>query len=229
MEKINITEGKRYYKNKDNVVDLKKNNNSYIKLNQKDYKLSKDRGDSNPIRNSKEKIESKNIQHVKLNSRVTDLSVPSKPVEKKDVNIQDSEKKGDKDKNSKTRNLLDRRYVTKSKNTLDTKDEINKDKRIKHKREVISPIRERHGVSPPTEIAKWAPNSITDHTKPYYEAWINTTLAAMCSKKDRLYLEKKKIWKTFQKSLEQRPFSPELVYENYADERFTGKIRVNHS
>ncbi|XP_047542974.1 MATH and LRR domain-containing protein PFE0570w-like [Vanessa atalanta] len=332
MDKINAIDGKRFYKIKDKFADLNKTNYNNKKANYKDNRFGKDRGDSNQFRNSREKIENKTQQN-NLHSRVTNLIVPSK-IEKKDVNIQDTERKRDKDKNSKTRNLLDRRYETKSKNILDTKDDnkdhskarddiknisheskpnikmdntshqINKrplirtitdthdatktykavtfterkpqraikikipninnvkktnipklvnrhqrnkidgknnvednviskskskfDKKIKHRRELVSPVRERNGVSPPTEIAKWAPNSITDHTRPYYEAWINTTLSAICSKKDGLYLDKKKIWKTFQQTLDERSYSPELIYENFADERFTGKIRINH-
>ncbi|XP_046975984.1 uncharacterized protein LOC124542096 [Vanessa cardui] len=332
MDKINAIDSKRIYKTftKDKVADLNKTNYNNKKISNKDIRFSKDRGDSYQL-NSKEKIESK-IQN--LNSRLPHFSLPSK-IEKRDANTQDTEKKRDNDKNSKTKNLLDRRYETKSRNIFDIKDELNKDhskarvdvknisreskpnvkmdntshpankrpliktitdtndatktykavtfterkpqkaikikipvvnnvrktnipklinrhqrnkmdtrnnfdenvnskrnskfdKKIKHRREIVSPIRERYGVSPPTEIAKWAPNTITDHTRPYYEAWINTTLSAICNKKDETYLEKKKIWKTFQKSLEDGSFSPDLIYENFTDERFTGRIRVNH-
>lgn len=101
------------------------------------------------------------------------------------------------------------------------------DKKFKHKMEFSSPTRSQDGDSPPTEIAKWS-TDISEHTKPYYEAWINSTLAAISNKNERMYLEKQKIIKSFKKALEQRSKSPELLYENFADERFTGRIKINH-
>lgn len=82
--------------------------------------------------------------------------------------------------------------------------------------------------SPPTEVAKWAPSSINRHTKPYYEAWVNTTLAAISksSRKDKLFLEKQNILQSFQRALAERPETPELVYENFTDEKYTGRIKV---
>lgn len=82
--------------------------------------------------------------------------------------------------------------------------------------------------SPPTEVAKWAPSSINRHTKPYYEAWVNTTLAAISknSRKDKLFMEKQNILQSFQRALAERPETPELVYENCTDERYTGRIKV---
>ncbi|CAD0207053.1 unnamed protein product [Chrysodeixis includens] len=85
--------------------------------------------------------------------------------------------------------------------------------------------------SPPTEVARWAPACIDRHTKPYYEAWVNTTLAAIskCSKKDKLYFEKqrKSILQSFHRAiLEDRPQTPELFYANFADEKYTGRIKI---
>ncbi|KAM3956095.1 uncharacterized protein ACR2FA_009986 [Aphomia sociella] len=84
--------------------------------------------------------------------------------------------------------------------------------------------------SPPTEVAKWAPSSINSHTKQYYEAWVDTTLAAISkkSKKDKLFWEKHHFMETFQRALAERPVSPDLIYENLADERYTGRIKVRH-
>ncbi|XP_073966822.1 uncharacterized protein [Choristoneura fumiferana] len=81
-------------------------------------------------------------------------------------------------------------------------------------------------LSPETEVAKWS--SSNNHTMPYYEAWVNTTLAAISkySKKDKLYLEKQNILQTFKRQLQQRQLSPELLYDKFEDERYTGKIKV---
>lgn len=100
------------------------------------------------------------------------------------------------------------------------------DKKFKRKIEFASPTRSQDGDSPPTEVAKWS-TDISEHTKPYYEAWINSTLAAISNKNERMYLEKRKIIKSFKKALELRSKSPELFYENFADERFTGRIKIN--
>ncbi|XP_034838816.1 cylicin-1-like [Maniola hyperantus] len=83
--------------------------------------------------------------------------------------------------------------------------------------------------SPPTEVAKWAPSSINRHTQPYYEAWVDTTLAAVSrkTKKTQQYYENQELVKSFKNILQQRVESPELMYENYFDERYTGKIKIN--
>lgn len=105
-------------------------------------------------------------------------------------------------------------------------------KRVKKrgkKARVLSPeLFMKRNASPPTEVAKWAPSCINHHTKPYYEAWVDTTLAAIskCSKKDKLYFEKQNIVETFQRALLERSGSPDLVYENYNDERYAGRIKV---
>ncbi|CAH2083672.1 unnamed protein product [Euphydryas editha] len=133
-------------------------------------------------------------------------------------------------KRTKIPKLIDKNEKKIEKRTeekLSSKTSTKFDKKFKHKRELASPTRSQDGGSPPTEIAKWSTN-INDHTKPYYEAWINSTLAAMSNKKERMYLEKQKILKSFKKALEQRSKSPELFYENFSDERFTGRIKINH-
>lgn len=81
-------------------------------------------------------------------------------------------------------------------------------------------------LSPETEVAKWS--SSKNHTMPYYEAWVNTTLAAISkySKKDKLYLEKQNLLQTFKRQLQQRQLSPELMYDKFEDERYTGKIKI---
>ncbi|RVE54900.1 hypothetical protein evm_000267 [Chilo suppressalis] len=101
-------------------------------------------------------------------------------------------------------------------------------KRSKLKRLSESPESLVRGNSPQTEVAKWAPASINKHTKPYYEAWVSTTLAAIskASKRDKLFLEKQHILQTFQRALATRPETPDLVYENFNDERYTGRIKV---
>ncbi|CAG4969322.1 unnamed protein product [Colias eurytheme] len=84
----------------------------------------------------------------------------------------------------------------------------------------------RNGESPPTEVAKWAPNCLNKHTKPYYEAWVDTTLAAITkfSEKDKMFLEKQNLIESFRRMLE-RPDSPDLVY-NHMDEKYLGKIKI---
>ncbi|KAG6438516.1 uncharacterized protein LOC115453402 [Manduca sexta] len=81
--------------------------------------------------------------------------------------------------------------------------------------------------SPPTEVAKWAPTSINHHTKPYYEAWVDTTLTAFSkNNKDQQFLDKQAIIRSFKRAFEDRPLSPELMYEKLSDEKFTGRIKV---
>ncbi|CAG9790608.1 unnamed protein product [Diatraea saccharalis] len=101
-------------------------------------------------------------------------------------------------------------------------------KKTKLKRLAESPESLVRGGSPPTEVAKWAPSSINKHTRPYYEAWVSTTLAAIskASKKDKLFLEKQHILETFQRALARRPETPDLIHENFNDERYTGRIKV---
>ncbi|XP_021197682.3 uncharacterized protein LOC110381644 [Helicoverpa armigera] len=82
--------------------------------------------------------------------------------------------------------------------------------------------------SPPTEVARWAPASIDQQTKPYYEAWVNTTLAAISknSRNNRQFYEKQREFLlSFQKAFEE-PRTPELVYENFTDEKYTGRIKI---
>lgn len=81
--------------------------------------------------------------------------------------------------------------------------------------------------SPPTEVARWAPSSVDKHTKPYYEAWVNTTLAAISKNKnrDKLLNDEKFMLQSFRKAFE-RPETPELFYSNFADERYTGRIKI---
>ncbi|XP_045508873.1 uncharacterized protein LOC123704535 [Colias croceus] len=102
-------------------------------------------------------------------------------------------------------------------------------KRIAHKTKranIPSPDPFRKGESPPTEVAKWAPNCLNKHTKPYYEAWVDTTLAAITkfSEKDKMFLEKQNLIESFRRMLE-RPDSPDLVY-NHMDEKYLGKIKI---
>lgn len=84
-----------------------------------------------------------------------------------------------------------------------------------------------------TEVAKWKPSSITQDTKPYYEAWVDTTLAATtkCSKFDQVKLNKQQVIKTFKRALDldmaSRPDSP--VFVKATDEKYVGKITVKRS
>ncbi|XP_026754695.2 homeobox protein 4-like [Galleria mellonella] len=104
----------------------------------------------------------------------------------------------------------------------------NHKKRERKFKNAQSPDPSLRNHSPPTEVAKWAPNCINSHTKQYYEAWVDTTLAAVMkrSEKDKLFLEKQRFLETFQRALAERPITPDLIYENLTDERYIGRIRV---
>ncbi|XP_068627154.1 uncharacterized protein DDB_G0286299-like [Battus philenor] len=90
-----------------------------------------------------------------------------------------------------------------------------------------SPAHDKYNINefPPTEVVKWEPSCLTSETQPYYEAWIDTTLTAFskCSEEEKLLLEKDLI-EAFQYL--KRPVSPELFYENFNDEQYTGRIKV---
>ncbi|CAG9577649.1 unnamed protein product [Danaus chrysippus] len=85
----------------------------------------------------------------------------------------------------------------------------------------------RTGHSPTTEVAKWAPDCINKHTKPYYEAWIDTTLTAISKDTKGKNINAKHLIKTFKQAL-QRAQSPDLVYKDFTDERNVGRIKINH-
>ncbi|OWR41928.1 hypothetical protein KGM_215145 [Danaus plexippus plexippus] len=92
--------------------------------------------------------------------------------------------------------------------------------------QISSPVL-RTGHSPTTEVAKWAPDCINKHTKPYYEAWINTTLTAISKDTKGKNLNAKQLMKSFKQALE-RVQSPDLVYKDFTDERNVGRIKINH-
>ncbi|XP_063836401.1 RAD51-associated protein 1-like [Ostrinia nubilalis] len=135
-------------------------------------------------------------------------------------------------RNSKnlTEGSVNLKKITLSKESIKEKPLKRKERRKKEKRSrrIASPVLSVKARSPPTEVAKWAPSSINRHTKPYYEAWVSTTLAAISknSRRDKLFLEKQSILQSFQRALTERPETPELVYENFTDERYTGRIKV---
>ncbi|KOB70630.1 Fad-dependent amine oxidoreductase [Operophtera brumata] len=109
------------------------------------------------------------------------------------------------------------------------KDEDAFPKKRGKKRRVTSPVLPVKGASPPTEVAKWAPSCISHHTKPYYEAWVDTTLAAISSgsNRDKLFFDKQRFIQSFQRALYERTELPDLTYENCNDERYTGRIKVS--
>ena len=84
------------------------------------------------------------------------------------------------------------------------------------KTRTLSPILTKK-ASPSTEVAKWPGNKLA---KSYYDAWVNYAGVS----KNIAILEKDT---RIQKQLK-RYKSPELMYENYADEKFTGRIKVNY-
>lgn len=107
---------------------------------------------------------------------------------------------------------------------------VERKKEKKPQRYALSPKSSKMIVSPPTEVARWVPASIDEQTKPYYEAWVNTTLAAISknTKQDRLFYEKYKasLLASLKKAEQERPQTPELFYENFSDERYTGRIKI---
>ncbi|XP_022832329.1 muscle M-line assembly protein unc-89-like [Spodoptera litura] len=107
---------------------------------------------------------------------------------------------------------------------------VERRKEKKPQKCALSPDSSKMIVSPPTEVARWAPASIDEQTKPYYEAWVNTTLAAISknTKQDKLFYEKYKasLLASLKKAQQERPRTPELVYKNYSDERYTGRIKI---
>lgn len=84
--------------------------------------------------------------------------------------------------------------------------------------------------SPKTEIARWGNSSVSSHTKPYYEAWVSTTLAAVSKisneDKDKMLIEKDKIIECLQRALAKRTQSPDIAYNILKDQKYVGKIKV---
>ncbi|KAL4708899.1 hypothetical protein ACJJTC_001698 [Scirpophaga incertulas] len=111
-------------------------------------------------------------------------------------------------------------------NTAKTKANSKERNRIKgvRKRNYVTSPDPCSRLTPTTEVSKWT--SPSANTKSFHEAWVKTTLEAMSrsKKNDKLYLEKKQILGKFQRSLSERPTSPELY--DFNDERYTGRIRV---
>ncbi|XP_048002943.1 uncharacterized protein LOC125239415 [Leguminivora glycinivorella] len=75
----------------------------------------------------------------------------------------------------------------------------------------------------PTEIAKWVPESVDPHTKPYYDAWVSKTATASTKLLKEARIEKSKLLDRYK--LEMR-ISPELVYKKFEEEEYAGRIRV---
>lgn len=84
----------------------------------------------------------------------------------------------------------------------------------------VSPQLAAKICSPPTEVAKWSRNN---HANLYYEAWVDTALAAVSKASTE---EKNTYIKAIRKALARRPPTPDLVYTNLNDERYTGRIKV---
>ncbi|KAL0858517.1 hypothetical protein ABMA27_012379 [Loxostege sticticalis] len=134
-------------------------------------------------------------------------------------------------KHLKSTESMDVKKITPTLSGVSIKEKTSRKKlerKKRGKRHIGSPPLPTKVHDPPTEVAKWAPSSINRHTKPYYEAWVSTTLAAISknSKKDKLFLEKQNLLQSFQRTLAERPETPELMYENFTDERYTGRIKV---
>ncbi|CAG5001128.1 unnamed protein product [Parnassius apollo] len=123
------------------------------------------------------------------------------------------------DANSKRQVVINK---TKVQNTLKTSK-----RRRKKKNNSQSSNESDINEFPPTKVAQWAPSCLTSHTRPYYEAWVDTSVTAVsrCSEKEKLMIEKELI-KSFQES--KRPVTPEEMYGNFNVEKFMGRIIVRH-
>lgn len=96
----------------------------------------------------------------------------------------------------------------------------------------LSPEFTKAPACPQTEVARWAPASFDSQTQPYYDAWVDTTLTATTkhSKKDKsLYDYQMRLFKSFKRAMEERPESPDLFYDKFADERYAGRIKIKQT
>ncbi|XP_063545325.1 uncharacterized protein LOC134753370 [Cydia strobilella] len=77
--------------------------------------------------------------------------------------------------------------------------------------------------SMPTEIAKWVPESVDQHTRPYYDAWVSKTATASTKLLKEASLEKSKLLQRLELRMKR---SPELMFQKFAEEQYAGRIRV---
>ncbi|XP_061726976.1 uncharacterized protein LOC133532383 [Cydia pomonella] len=77
--------------------------------------------------------------------------------------------------------------------------------------------------SMPTEIAKWVPESVDQHTKPYYDAWVSKTATASTKLLKEASLEKSEVLRRLELGMKR---SPELMYKKFTEEEYAGRIRV---
>lgn len=178
------------------------------------------------------------IPYIPLNHSVTqitddEITEPIKPI------IKDTSKPSPKTSSPKTVTFKDQRLKSgkkidkdKLKNLTNTKMKNNKTKtptavkgQRRRKRFSASPVKCVINEFAPTEVVKWEPSCLTSQTRPYYEAWVDTTLTAFSkySEQEKCVMEKDLL-----KALQhlKRPVSPELIYERLKDERYTGRIRI---
>ncbi|KAJ2941778.1 hypothetical protein O0L34_g10584 [Tuta absoluta] len=113
-------------------------------------------------------------------------------------------------------------------NSLSSVQKLVMNRGCKSKRRRIRYCSPEDTVAPPppvTEMAKWAPQSVNDHTKHYYEAWVNTTLAAISSDSEKMRREKELIVKQMQMKLEYQA-AMEKYDDDFSDEKYTGRIVI---
>ncbi|XP_063392207.1 uncharacterized protein LOC134677676 [Cydia fagiglandana] len=77
--------------------------------------------------------------------------------------------------------------------------------------------------SMPTEIAKWVPESVDPHTRPYYDAWVTKTATASMKMLKEANLDETKLLRRLELEIKR---SPELRYRKFAEEEYAGRIRV---
>ncbi|XP_063631142.1 uncharacterized protein LOC134802414 [Cydia splendana] len=77
--------------------------------------------------------------------------------------------------------------------------------------------------SMPTEIAKWVPESVDAHTRPYYDAWVSKTATASTKLLKEANVDRAKLLRRLELEIRR---SPELLYRKFAEEEYAGRIRV---
>ncbi|KPJ00439.1 hypothetical protein RR46_07029 [Papilio xuthus] len=155
---------------------------------------------------------------IKDTTKSTPKTLSPKTVTFKDQRLKSAKKTENKD--NKMKNISNIKMKNNKTKTPTTTKGLRRRKRFS-----ASPAKCVINEFPPTEVVKWEPSCLTSQTQPYYEAWVDTTLTAFSKYSEH---EKSIMEKDLLKALQhlKRPVSPELIYERFKDERYTGRIRI---
>ncbi|KPJ12614.1 hypothetical protein RR48_02247 [Papilio machaon] len=154
---------------------------------------------------------------IKDTSKSSPKTLSPKTVTFKDQRLKSAKKTENRD--NQVKNVSNLKIKNKTKTPTTTKGQRRR------KRFSASPVKCVINEFPPTEVVKWEPSCLTSQTQPYYEAWVDTTLTAFSKYSDEeKYIMEKDLLKALQHL--KRPVSPELIYERFKDERYTGRIRI---